>query len=841
MPRDPIDDELHFHFEALKQERLNAGDTELEAIRYARVKLGQTTSAKEEVLQMRFPHRLEMLVRDARFALRSYVRHGGAYMWATGILAIGIGLSVAMFSLVNAVVLNPLPYPAQSELHMIWKTDLQLHDQLVGELAFPELADLRANVPEVALVPAALYGNGRVLQNGTQAPVQLETCPTTADLFKVLRVKPVLGRDFETSDEDPSAAPVVILSDRVWREQFNSNRAVIGQIVRLNGVGHSVIAVMPPTLDFPRGAGLWVPLKTELRRGATWLIAVARTKSTTQELRQAADRTFQLQATSYPKDYTPSQRGVVTPLPEYLTGASKSQLLVALLAAFLLLLSACVSASNLFLSRTLVRSREIATRMALGASRGQLFAQFSVEATIAAIMATVIGALTAHLLIRALVSVAPADIPRINAAHLDWEALALAAVIALLAALACMIGPALVLRNSTRRTNRLRNMFVFAQAALTVSILAVGLLLLLSYRAMLNTDLGFAHRDTLTLNLALRGPGVKPDIRRRFYRDLLDNLRKEPEVTNAAAVLLRPFEGPIGWDTEYVPDFEAATRDPNKLTKANFEVVTPHYFETVGTALAAGRDFNDHDTLESEKVAIVSDSLAQRYRKAGRDPLLQKIHTFGENRRIIGITADARYRRVVQSADNVYVPYTQVGVPTNYLVLRGRVSAGELLKLVRRTLNQVDPSQAIAGEATLGEMIDRNTASTRFNVSILILFGLGALVLAAAGIHSVVRESVVVKAKEIALRNALGAGRTSLIKSTMRSALIAVATGELAGLAAGIALSRTASDLLYGVAPTDPIVLLAAALLMFIVAALAAIGPAWNAATQDPLQNLRYS
>ena len=423
----------------------------------------------------------------------------------------------------------------------------------------------------------------------------------------------------------------------------------------------------------------------------------------------------------------------------------------------------------------------------------------------------------------------------------------------MLATLACVIGPALILqgknletmlregvRMAGSRTGRnLQSVFVFAQSALTVAILAVGLLLFLSYRAMLHADLGFAHRDTLTMNLALRGPGVKPDVRRRFYDELLDRLRASPEVTGAAAVLLRPFEGPIGWDTEYMFEFEAATRDPNKLTKANFEVITGRYFETVGTALSAGRDFNDHDTPTSERVAIISDSLARRIRAAGRDPILHRIQSFGAWRKIVGVTADARYRRVVQTADNVFVPSTQVNVPTNYLVLRGRVSSAELLSLVRKTLKQIDGSQAIAGEATLGQLIDRNTAGSRFNVSILILFAIGAVVLAAAGIHSVVRESVTIRAKEIALRIALGASRRRIVTQTARDTLVWVATGEVAGLAGAVLLGGATAGLLYGIAPADPIVLIAVAAFMFTIAAAASIVPAWIAASQDPRESLQ--
>ena len=856
--RDPIDEELKFHFEALKQERLEAGDSLVEATRFARLRLGQVTSVEEEVRHMSWLHRMEMLVREVRFAVRSYGRHGGAYIWASVILAVGIGLSVAMFSLVEAVLLKPLPFPRQDDVHLIWKTDLQVNEQLVGELAFPELDDLRTNIPgleSVALIPAALYGNGRVLQTGTQDPVQIETCPTTAELFRVLKVAPALGRDFEKADEDPGAAPVVILSDPVWRTQFNARRDAVGKIVRLNGIGHTIIGVMAPEVDFPRGAGLWVPLRTELRRGATWLVAVARVKpgQSRDALQRSADRTFQIQATAFPKVYTASQRAVVLPLAEYLTGTSKQQLLVSLAASLLLLVSACVSASNLFLSRTLVRRREVATRVALGASRYQILTQFTTEALVAATAATLAGSLLAGALIRALVSWAPADIPRIEAARLDLGALTLAAIIALLATVACVIGPALILQGKnldamlregvrtagTRTGRRLQSVFVFSQSALTVAILAMGLLLFLSYRAMLNTDLGFVHRDALTMNLALRSTGVNPEARRRFYKELLDRLRSTPEVISAAAVLLRPFEGPIGWDSEYTFEFEAATRDPDHLPKANFEVVTPGYFETVGTAMLAGRDFNEHDLAKSDTVAIISESLARRIRAAGRDPILHRIRVFGAWRTIVGVTADARYRRVVQSADNVYVPDQQAAAPTNYVVLRGRVSQSELLSVVRKTLKEVDASQAIAGEATLGQMIERNTARNRFNVSILILFAAGAIVLAAAGIHSVVRESVTARAKEIALRIALGAGRRRLVAQTTRGALVWVAAGEVAGLIVALLMGRAAADLLYGISPSDPVVLGSVAIFMFAVAALSSTIPAWIAAGQDPRDGLQ--
>ncbi|MBL8237214.1 MAG: ABC transporter permease [Bryobacterales bacterium] len=852
--KDPIDEELREHFEALRHERLAAGDTEEQATRFARHRLGHVVAIGEEVRGLSWFHRADAIWRHGRFALRSFHRHGGAYLLATAILSIGIALSVAVFSLVDAVVLAPLPIPEQDRVHLLWKTDPLNSPRLVGEMAYPELADLQATMPEwehVALFPAAPYGNGRVLQTGTGDPIQIESCPATPAFFKALGVAPAMGRDFEPGD----TAPVVVLSDRVWREQFGGRADVVNTQVRLNGRGHTVIGVMPPAFDFPRGVGLWVNLPASIKRSMIWLQAVGRARPgvSRQQLQASADRTFRMQVTDHPDEYVNSQRSVVTPIAEFLTGSSKTQLLLSLGASILLLLSACVSAGNLFLSRALARRQEVATRASLGATPGQILAQFATEAMLAAGMAATAGGVLAAGLIRLLVRWAPAEIPRIETAGLNLGALLFAAGVALLAALACGVGPALLVRGKhldalmrdggTRTAGsctgrRLQRAFVFLQAAFTVVILVAGTMLFASYRAMLRTDIGLGHRDALTINLALRGPRVTPESFRAFYLELIERLRATPEITHAAGVLLRPLEGTIGWDTEYTMEFENGTRDPDRVRKANFEAVTTGYFAAIGTPLLEGRDFNEHDTMESEKVVIISRSLAEHFRAAGLEPLGQRMRTFGETRKIVGVTADARYRGVVRAGEDVYVPNRQVNVPTNYLVVRGRVPAGQLLRVVRQTVKHMDPEQAMAGEATLGELVEKNTARERFNVAILLLFAIGAVVLAAAGILSVVRESITVRAKEIAIRIALGAGQGRLAAQTVQGVLVCVAAGTAAGLAGAYLAGPATEELLYMVAPRDPALLLGAGVFVMLLAVVAALAPAWQAAGGEPRERL---
>ena len=341
------------------------------------------------------------------------------------------------------------------------------------------------------------------------------------------------------------------------------------------------------------------------------------------------------------------------------------------------------------------------------------------------------------------------------------------------------------------------------------------------------------------MDLAVKGPRSARAQRRLFYAELLRRIRLAPEVTSAAAVLLRPLEGPIGWDTEYSFEFEAGQRDPNLLTKANFEVVTPSYFETVGTALLSGRDFDARDDEAAPKTLIISRSLARRIRATGREPLGQRLRVFGEWRAVVGVVADARYRRVVEPMDDVYVPDRQASPPTNYLVLRGNAPTADLLALVRRTLKELDPSQAIAGAATLRELRERHTARSRFSLSMMLLFAFGAVLLAAAGIYSVIGESVAVRAKEIAVKTALGAGRGRLVRECIVQAMGIVLLGEMFGLAVAWLLGHASSNLLYTVSPADPSVWGFVTLLVFAVAVGAALVPAWIAVGRETREILR--
>jgi len=816
---------------------------------------------------------LDTWSRHLRMAVRTIFRNKAEHFPAVAILAMGTGMSVAMFSLVDTVLLRPLPFPNQEAIHVIWKTD-PLGASSVEELAYPELRDLQQGIPDfefVAVMPTSLYGYSRVLQRGSAEPVQIESAPVSHDFFRVLGVSPVLGRDFTAFDERVGAEPVVILSDSVWRNQLGADRHIIGRVIRLNGQGHTVIGVMAAGVEFPRGAGLWIPLGVDRpvveRRGATFLQAIARVKRGVSREKIAAEvnALFIRVAADHPEFYPRSQRGVVTPLVEYWTGSARLHLWIMLAASLLLLIAAMASASNLLLSRTLNRRHEIATRLAVGARRGQVLAHLGAEGILVAVLSAAIGLGLAEAALWALVRWAPGDIPRLPQAALNLESFCFAAGIAALGAIVCVVIPGwaavrmeleAALREGgarlspTRGRGRTKNIFILVQSGVTVMLLILASLLVLSYRAMMSSDIGFANRDALTMNLQLHGPGLlsgqafDAKYRRLFYQELLDRLRREPGVTSAAAVLLRPLEGTIGWDVSYEFEFSSGPRENDALPKANYEVVTPGYFQTAGTALLEGRDFSEHDTEDSEPVAIISRSLADRIPQAGHATLGARIRLgLSQNHwtKIIGVSGNARYRSIAQEGPDIFVPYTQANQPTNYVLIRGRQSAGDLATLVRRTVSSMDAGQTTAGVATLGELIDANAARHRFNMLLLLWFGVCAAILAAVAVYSAIAESIAARGHEITIKTALGARRVRLVREIMGSTVGYVLIGEVLGLLGGFAVTRLAAELFYGVSPRDPVVSGSVAVFLFAVSLAAGAWPAWNAADRDSMQDILRS
>ena len=430
-----LDAELQFHLDRLTEQHVRAGKTPDEARRLSRIALGGVSQIKEQCRDSWGVSWIHILARDLGYALVRMRRYPRSAAMIEGSLALGIGMSVAMFSLVDAVLLRPLPFPDQDSIYVIQKAD-PLAGAHVEELAYPELSDLQESIPGfeyVAVTPVALYGNARVLQSGTADPVQLETALVSHDFFRVLGVSPRMGRNFVSADERVGAPPVVVVSDQTWRDQLGADPGIIGRTVRLNGQGHTVIGVMAAGVEFPRGAALWIPLGIEEgiveRRGATFLQAVARAKPgySRQQVDRDVSALFTRLANEYPEAYSSSQRGVVIPLVNYWTGSARIHLWIVLGASLLLLIASAISSGGILLSRAVSRRSEIATHLALGAPPRRVLAQMAAEGAVAGGIAAIAGLGIAYLLIRSLVKWPPADIPRLSEASLDLNSFCFAA------------------------------------------------------------------------------------------------------------------------------------------------------------------------------------------------------------------------------------------------------------------------------------------------------------------------------------------------------------------------------------------------------------------------------
>ncbi len=816
----------------------------------------------------------QALARSLKLAARSFLRHKRSHLAVSATLSLGIGMSVAMFSLVDAVLLRPLPFPGQDSIYVIWKSD-PLAGTHIEEMAYPELVDLQQSIPGfeyVSVTPTSLYGYARVLQTGTARPVQLEASPVSHDFFRVLGVAPRLGRDFTSADERVGAPPVVVISDRAWREHLGADPGIVGRTVRLNGQGHTVIGVMGPGVEFPRGAALWVPLGIEQRvverRGATFLHAVARAKPGYRREQVAADvgALFERLATEFPEAYSRTQRGVVMPLVNYWTGSARIHLWIVLGASLLLLAAAAISAGGLLLSRTVSRRTEIATHLALGATPRQIYGQMAAEGAVVGGIAAIAGLGIAYVVIGSLVRWPPADIPRLSEAALDLNSFGFAAGAAAFVAAACSLAPGWAasrmrlesaLREGDLRSSasdhvgRARNLFVLAQSAVTLVLLATAVLLVLSYRSVAFADAGFANRDALTMDVTLRGPGLFPsqafdtNTRREFYARLLRRLRDEPGVTSAGAILLRPLAGPIGWDFPYEFEFEAGSYTGKAHPKANYEVVTSDYFETVGSPLLQGRDFDSRDSQEAEPVAIISETLADQVRSAGYTPLGHRVRLAARWslgwRRVVGITQDARYRSGNHSGAHIFVPTQQAGPATRHVIIRGPRPRRELTALVQRAVSEIDPSQTVGDPLTVGELIDRDTARHRFNMILLLWFGACAVILAIAAVYGVIAETIAARGTEVAIKSALGAQRSRIMHDMVVRTVRFAGFGLALGAAAVAASGSLGSDVLHGTSARDPIILGSVAAFLFLVCLGSAFWPAWSATRDDRRASIRVS
>ncbi len=797
------------------------------------------------------------LAADVRFAARSLVRARGFTTVAVIALALGIGANTAIFSVVNAVLLRPLPYREPQRLVWFWEVQPFLDR---APFSAPDFADYRGQNQTFESVVA--FRGGNLTLTGAGEPERISGAQVDAGFFPILGVRPALGRDF-TADEDKPGAPaaVVVLSHGFWQRKHGGDSQIVGKALTFNGRTYSVVGVMPPGFSFPGETELWTPLGLNpagQQRGSHWLIVIGRLKPGVSLARAQAD--IDVVVRRLQQQYPPSNQGhsvTLVSLEERLVGHVRRALLVLLAAVGFVLLIACANVANLMLARAAVRRREIAIRAALGAGRWRLVRQLLAESAVLGVIGGAAGLVLAAGAMRAMVALAPANVPRLSEVRLDLSVLAFTLAASLFTALLFGLAPAFdaarasvadFLKESGRTSSagagraKLRSGLVIAEIALAVVLLAGAGLMLRSFVVLQQVEPGLRPEGLLTARVSLIGRSAfnQPRLWADFYDRVLANVRQLPGVKAAAAINLLPLDDfGIGNSTNFrvIGRPEPAPKD---MPLSEIRVVSLDYFRTMGIPLIKGRVFTERDTKDSEPVAVISESLAWQI-FPGEDPLGKRITvSIDKGSEIVGVAGNVHdYGLDAPLRLESYIPMAQMPNPLLTIVVRTAGDPRALVPAFRQAVWSVENDRPIYAIRTMEQVISRSVAQPRFRTALLGLFAALALLLAAVGIYGVISYAVAQRVQEIGIRVALGATRPDVLRLVMGQGMLLAGSGLALGLAGAWAGTRWISALLFGIRPTEPVVFGALVLLLALVALLACWAPARRATRVDPVVALR--
>jgi len=804
-------------------------------------------------------------MRDVRLALRYLIKSPGYTAAAIVTLAIAIGANSAIFSAVYGVLIRPLPIREPSQLTMVWDADPGRSLPVI-ELSYRQF-ERWAAAPGVFENAAAIGASTwPILLEDRGESTRLSLSGVSSSFFETLGAQPLLGRALERGDDAPGARKVAILSHGVWTRLFGADRGVIGRTVTLDGPT-TIVGVMPEGFAFPRGTDVWMPVVPILAdSGTSWntdaldkvgvLVVIGRVRDGVSH----ASIPGALDAVMPPG--TPGRYGTetrVTPFSKHFYGPVQEALFALLAAVVLLLLMACANVSALMLARVSSRRGEDAVRLALGATRAALARHWAIETALLFAAGGALGMAAGPALTALLVSLAPPDVPRLAEVSFDARVALGTFAATLVAAVLCATptirfaastGFAEVLNTArstrSKRAFRTRSVLVALQVAFTLALMITATLVVRSFVNLRRIDLGFAPDRVVTMGLEPRG-AANGHVN-TWVRDLIERVRALPDVEAAGAVYLRPLAlGPIGQETWVV--LEGQTNDEETRRRSptlNYEVATPGYFTAMRVPLLRGRLFTDKDRPGQERVAIVGASAARRM-WPGQDPVGKRVllPTFvrGDKvpvwRTVVGVVSDVRYRGLDDVRLDVYDAAMQAATPATDLVVRSSGDPLRLIAAIEAEARRLDPRVVVDRVTTMGAIIDKETAPWRFSVWVLTLFGAIAFALAGVGLFGLVALDVGERAREFAIRLALGAQRGDVIRSALAAAAVRVTAGLAGGALAALAIGRAIRSMLFGVTPLDvPSFAIAVALVVLVVSA-ASFVPARRAASIDPLKLLR--
>jgi putative ABC transport system permease protein len=863
-----MEDEMRFHLEMQIEQNLAAGIPAEEAHYAARRQFGNQTWLKEASREMWSLNSIETLIQDLRYSVRMLMKSPGFTAVAALTLALGISANTAIFSVVNGVLLRPLPYYEPERLVMVW-AEQPIQQAQLGVTDYPvtvaDFVDWR-NQNQVFEHMAAMFGHRPNLTGGGE-PESVAALYASASLFPLLGARLAMGRAFLPEEDLAGADRVVVLGHGLWQERYGADPKIIGQKITLDNRAYTVIGVTAPGFQFPqRGevpARFRVATKVDLYlpfgftpaemndRMDDRLAVIARLKPGVSVEQASANMNFIARRLTEQNPQTNTDRGVrLTPLHQQAVGKARTALLVLLGAVGFVLLIACANVANLLLARAAGRQKEMAIRAALGASRWRVVRQLLSESLLLAISGGAAGLLLAWRLVELLLSIASDNLPRAQDIRLDTRVAGFTLVVSLLTGIVFGLLPALqaskinfseALKEGARGgagllRRRLRGFLVVGEVALALVLLIGAGLLIRSFARLTEVDPGFDPRRILMMNVWPQPPKYTNSQANAFHQRTLERVRALPGVEAAAMVHPAPLSGESRSASFGIEGRPSPTEEP---FNAGLRIISPDFFKTFRVPLVNGRLLAESDDVKAAPVVVVNESLARIY-FANERPLGKRIIISGETRAIVGVVGDVKHSALDEEAKaEIYLPMAQS--TRRHMSLAVRVSGDpmQMVAAVRGQVRAADKEIPISNLQTMERLMDKSVAPRRFNMLLLGVFALVGLALAGVGLYGVISYTVTQRTREIGVRMAMGAQTGDVLRLVIGEGMKLALIGALLGLGGALALTRLLKTLLFGVSATDPLTFIVIAALLMIVALLACWIPARRAASMDPLVSLR--
>jgi predicted permease len=853
---DDVERELRTHLDLEAEESGGCGDAEHHAARRA---FGNLTAVKETIHEMSNWTVVEQFGQDLRYGARLLLRSPAFSVVAMLTLALGVGANTAIFSVVNAVLLRPLPFAEPDRLVRIWESQPEKgwNRNVVDPFNFLTWRERTRSFQQMAAIDGWTSNI-----TGSGDPLAVHGMRVSPEFFSILKVAPLMGRGFTREEEIPGRNHSLVLSYSFWQSRYGGDRNILGRKIMTNGDLSTVVGVLPPDFHFPGWqADLFVPMaidRAEASKGGRWLSTIARLKpgmSLAQAQQDIASVARQLsqERPEMDKGWSAS----VVPFLEDLTENIRLPLLVLLASVGLVLLIACANVANLLLMRANGRLREIALRAALGAGRRRILQQLLSESLLLALAGWAGGLAVGYWGLQGLLAIIPESValPRMDSIHLDAGVFLFALGISLGTAILFGLAPAIqisrpqlqsALQQGSQRTgvggSRIfRRAFVVAEIALALLLLVGAGLLMRSFARLTSVNPGFATEHLLTMEMFTSPAKYEDNLKRSQYLErVIDEVRAVPGAREAGSTHFLPLTGMVsGSCFAPAPGPEPDTSSPG----ADFLVISPGYFQAMGTPMLSGRDFSAGDHFGTPSVLVVNHAFAERF-FAGQSPIGKKLNvcwTVPNPVEIVGVVADARQTELKEAPHpTIFLANPQAPMYFAHLVVRTRNDPRRMARAVQAAIHRVDPDQAVSDVKTMDAVFSDSVARPRFQLLLLLVFAGIAVLLATIGVYGVVSYSVSQRTQEIGIRMALGARSGDVSRLVLREGLLLGALGVVTGLAAALAATRVLRSLLFEVTPTDPATLGAVAGLLLAVVVAATLWPARRATKVDPMVALRY-